>query len=469
LEEGEKKSNLLDELYMLSKYPRVAQLFQLYRSKDEKWHQLVREIIFYDRLDLRYMYNRVMRLMRRFGQPLDSYFAVNSATGTYLLPDRLSDLNRLSELYEEFFYRIYPSVAKHLNFETYSQERTSNVLHGRVNWPETIVRSVRSGTGQTPIQFTASLPQHMFEIPENLLLVLSILRMKQDASRLRGYPFVEPLTPEETSTLGSIGEGCLRLLNNSMLQEMVPSASRLLLAQPPDTQVTTLESQVANRIRDESGRLAPYSRLLDWSKRYRQMNLRSLSPNRTNFPIDRRENLDTMFELWILFEFLEHLSNEHGAQISPESNPGRFHVSLDGFDFTLHYEKYYDGWALHATPDFTIEMNENPVVIMDAKNWQESKDEAIYKMLGYLDNLDAGLGILFFPNGTALPEERIKRPAGLRNHLRQCFVSSVVPPKESKEAVEAKFFAFEQVTALVREYLALSTDYQTTARPEPAK
>ena len=33
---------------------------------------------------------------------------------------------------------------------------------------------------------------------------------------------------------------------------------------------------------------------------------------------------------------------------------------------------------------------------MDAKNWSDKKDEAIYKMLGYINNLDGNVGVLFF-------------------------------------------------------------------------
>ena len=93
---------------------------------------------------------------------------------------------------------------------------------------------------------------------------------------------------------------------------------------------------------------------------------------------------------------------------------------------------------------------------MDAKNWQESKDDAVYKMLGYLNNLDAGLGILFFPNATAVPERRTIRPAGLEKHLEQSFLSAVDPPKETDEAVRAKLSAFEEVTNLVTEYLSVT-------------
>ena len=191
VEAGEKKRDLLDELYVFNKYPALAQLFETSRSSDEKWAQLVREVLFFDKADLRYMYNRVMLLTRRFAQQRSSYFTVNRSTGSYLLPDRLSDLNRMSELYEEFFYQIYPRISRRLNFEVYNQVHQSNVLRGKVDWSETVLDSIRSGTERNPIQFTTVLPQSNFETPENLLLVFAILRLRNDAARIQSFPFKE--------------------------------------------------------------------------------------------------------------------------------------------------------------------------------------------------------------------------------------------------------------------------------------
>jgi len=458
LEEKEKKKDLLDDLYVFSKYPKLAQLFQLYRSPNEKWFQVVREVLFYEKEDLRYMYNRVMQLIRRFRQSVGSYFVVNSATGTYLLPDRLSDLNRLSGLFEEFFYEIYPQISGRLNFDVQSQEKISELLHGRVDWTKTILRSAKNASGYTPLRFATFLPLSLFRTPENLLLVFSILRMRQDAGKIHGFPFTERLIIEERTTLEKIFAGCTKLLNNSVLQELVPEASKYLQLEPSDPHIISLEAQVAAKVHDEGRRLAPYSRLLDWSVRYRQLNLRSLSPNRTNFPIDRRENLDTMFEVWVLFEFLDYLSNK-GAIVDAESYPERFTIKMDGLNFNVYYEKNYQGWAIRAKPDFTIEIDENRPIIMDAKNWQEDKVDAIYKMLGILNNLDAELGILFFPNGTALPNDRIIRPSGLRTHTNQCFMNCVVSPSDSEEGIRSKLAALAQGVSLIIEYLRHPATY----------
>ena len=66
-------------------------------------------------------------------------------------------------------------------------------------------------------------------------------------------------------------------------------------------------------------------------------------------------------------------------------------------------------WAANATLDFTIEKDGELKVIMDAKNWFEPKNEAIYKMLGYLNNLDVSTGVLFFPNDMFLEPKLLIR------------------------------------------------------------
>ena len=62
---------------------------------------------------------------------------------------------------------------------------------------------------------------------------------------------------------------------------------------------------------------------------------------------------------------------------------------------TIFYEKEYSCWAVRGQPDFSIERNGELKVIMDAKNWLRAKHEAIYKMLGYLNNLDGTIEIFF--------------------------------------------------------------------------
>jgi hypothetical protein len=67
------------------------------------------------------------------------------------------------------------------------------------------------------------------------------------------------------------------------------------------------------------------------------------------------------------------------------------------------------------------------LVIMDAKNWADRKDDAIYKMLGHLNNFDGSMGILIFPNNVLLSDNSIMKGDGLTNHSNQIVFNCVLP------------------------------------------
>ncbi|WP_148680798.1 hypothetical protein [Candidatus Nitrososphaera gargensis] len=211
------------------------------------------------------------------------------------------------------------------------------------------------------------------------------------------------------------------------------------------------------RIKEGVIRKRAYKQLFEWTIKYRELNLRTVSANKTNFPIDRLQNLDTMFEVWILFEFLDFLRNK-GAVIDSSSfrKDKGFSIVFDGIEFRLFYEKEggYLGWASNAFPDFTIEVNGHLKVVMDAKNWLQQKDEAVYKMLGYLDNLDCELGVLFFSNGKKLARSGIIKPTTpLKNHLNQCLINVVTPFSNLPDNIEVKQRSLESLFDQIIEYI----------------
>lgn len=449
LENNEKKEDMVDEVYIFNKYPHLSSLFEQYRIGNERWHQLVREVIFYTKDDLRYMYDRTMQLLRRFHKDVTAYFKVKTEIGTYTLPDRLSDLNRLFELYIEFFTVIYPNISRRLRFDVYSQELESEILRGRVLWSKTIRRCINQGGQTCPLTFTTLTQKYGFENPENILTILSVLKLKHDSLFLMRYDFKDPLTRDELAILSKIADGCDTILKTTLLKELIPLASKYVTVNLADSRILNLEAQSYTRLRGEQRETNPYLQLLQWIQKYRELNLRSVSINKTNFPIDRRQNLDTMFEVWVLFEFLDYLTTYEGAVVTIESFPRRFTISVDGVVLTLFYEKEYTGWAINARPDFSIERDSKLKVIMDAKNWLQPKLEAIYKMLGYLNNLDGTIGILFFPNDTSLSDRRICRGPNLKHHKNQLLFNCVVRPSGSPETIHQKQDAFKQVAQII--------------------
>jgi hypothetical protein len=448
VENKEKKEDISDEIYAFKKYPHLVSLFEQNRIGSEKWEQLVRELLFYTRDDLRYMYDRTMQLIRRYQTNTSMYFKLKTEGGTYTLPDRLSDLNRLFELYMEFFTTIYPNVNRKLSFDVYQREQDTGILQGRLLWSKTIKRCVRQGGQTYPTAFTVLTPECEFETPENIIVVLSILRLRQDSLFLLDYDFSDKLSKEEQIVLNKIADGCEHVLRTTLLGDIIPVAARYVALRMDDPQGLALETQSRTRLQGEH-ETNPHMLLLQWVKKYRELNLRSISINRTNFPVDRVENLDTMFEIWILLEFLDCLRTTEGAIVRAITFPKIFEVSVSGVHFRLYYEKTYGGWAAKALPDFSIEKDGELKVVMDAKNWLQSKVDAIYKMLGYLNNLDATIGILFFPNATALGEHRIHRGSDLKNHKNQVLFNCVAPPSGSKEHVLEKQNTLREAARLV--------------------
>ena len=170
--------------------------------------------------------------------------------------------------------------------------------------------------------------------------------------------------------------------------------------------------------------------LLRWRVMYRELYIRVTSTFATHFPLDHIENIDRMYEIWILFELLDFLRSK-GYTINIVEFPREFNVSKSGESFSLHYEKRYLGWSsVAALPDFTIEKDGKLAAVLDAKNWfLEDKKEAIYKMLGYMNNLNCPVGMLFFPNKKQLANNPIHYSiSGPGHYLDNCLFNCVLYP-----------------------------------------
>jgi len=450
VEKKEKKAEIANDVYIFQKYPDLKSLFQEYKLSGERWHQLVREVVFFDSESVRYMYERTMQLIRRIGKDTKMYFKLKTELGTYILPDRLSDFNRLLELYEVFFCDIFHGLARRINLDVLSEENKSQIVAGKIQWARTLNDPLNLGLLENPLIFTMTRPTTRFGVPENVLLILSILRMKYDSVFLLGYNFRDPLSPTEHGILGKIAEGCSRALRLTLLQELIPEAKKFVFLKLDDPRVLSMESRAESRIREHSPRNELFKALIEWRRMYRGLHLRIASTYTTTFPLDHIHNVDKMYELWILFEFLDFLRSQ-GSNITIKRFPREFIISTGQYEYTLFYEKRYEGWSsFGALPDFTIEVAGEIKAVMDAKNWLlEDKIGAIYKMLGYMNNLDAPLGILFFPSESKLKEEKVHYGEGLEHHKDQCLFNCVLYPSSSSKDYDDKITRFNELLSLI--------------------
>ena len=438
IEKKENKNDILNEVYIFQKYPYLKILFDQHKKNEkssERWHQLVRETLFADIQSIRYMYDRTIQLIRRIGKNPKLFFKIKTEIGTYTMPDRLSDLNRLMGLFEEFFCNILPGLIKKLSIEILSEEHKEVNIRGKIQWNKTINDRLNSGLIQTPWTFNVIRPTTRFDTPENILLLLSAMRMKYDASFLLMSRFTDPLTPFEINQLEKIAEGCNCCMNLPILKELIPETRKYLFLELDDARILSLELKVHSRTEEASPQNKLIRALIRWRRTYRELQLRVVSKQKTHFPLDHIENLDTMYELWILFEILNFFK-EKKFTINILKFPREFEIEKSSKKFTFYYEKWYKGWSsVGAHPDFTVEIEGKLIAVLDAKNWLiDDKKKAIYKMLGYINNLDVSTGILFFPTKSQLGDTRIHYgTAEMKYHKSQCLYNCVLFPSSTSE------------------------------------
>ena len=75
-----------------------------------------------------------------------------------------------------------------------------------------------------------------------------------------------------------------------------------------DRQLINLENKVTNRIKEGIIRQKGYNLLIDSIKKYKELNIRIIPLNHTKCPVNNVKSLDTMFEIWVLFELLDFLT-----------------------------------------------------------------------------------------------------------------------------------------------------------------
>jgi hypothetical protein len=430
---NENKHNILNDIYIFHKYPEIQQLFSNHRNPNEKWPQLVREIIIADSAHTNYMFNRTIQLINRIGKNPNNYFKIKTETGTYTLPDRLSNFNKLMQLFEKFFCEILPGLTKRLSIDAFAEEQKNPYIKGKIQWNKTISDQANCGCAVSPLLFSTANPIISFNTPENILLVLSILRMKNDATYLLMSKFPDPLTTSERNSLERIIEGCNRCLILPAFKELINEAIQYCFVELDNPKIISLETRVLNRTQDVSPQNTQIREHLEWRAKYRELYVRIASNLSTRFPLDHIENIDKIYEIWVLLEILDFL-NQRGFEITIVRFPDEFAVSRGSVNFRVHYEKTYHGWGhIGAKPDFTIEKEEKLVAVLDAKNWLlDNRKDAMYKMMGYLNNLDACIGILFFPTNAQLGDTQphYGNP-GLKYHKNQCLYNCVLSPSPS--------------------------------------
>ena len=416
-----------------------------YKTLKEKWPHLVRFALA-DPTEKKYLYQRLLRLVLKH-QSYNQYFQVKTEVGKYhKMPDRQADFNRLQIIFEEFF-DIYRSIISRIHFDYPLETKSSSLIHGKINWDKTI----RNSTTKFPLKFEVSHWEREFTTPGNILLCLAAIWLNRETERLSKTKFDEPLQQKEKIILDLVYEKTRQIIETFPHQQVLSMARKYSRFSSDDKRILDLEFKSEQRIREGTVRNKKYLDLLQWIKKFRELNIRLVSKNTTNFPLDTLQDLDTIYEAWLFYEMLDYF-DEHRLVSQKDLKNKKFTISFSGQKLVVYYEKYYSqnenqAWATDSNPDFTIEHNGKIIAVFDAKNYGKSsgnKGAAMHKMLGYMMNLTTDYGALFFPNfeDDEFTHTR-KLPNNVELHLK--LVHYKMTPQDSEEFIKEKKQVFDRI------------------------
>jgi len=424
----------------------------------KEWQQTIREIRFWEDQELDYMYEKIMALSRQILGKKVQYFTVETFSGKLTIPDRVQILNRLITLSNELLTKIYPSIMRLLNYKIDDEEIISSNIRGSVNWNKTIQHALKTSGGGL-VSFVSNLPTRSFQTPENMLLLLSIKLLNEDSKQIIDYQNKEYVSPEDKKIIWDVANRTKKILDEPFLSEIDKNFKKIKEIQNSPIEIKKILKYVEKNLQTQKTTQKEYYNLLKWTKNYIDFNVNRYQ-NLSNFTLENIKDIDTMFELWILFEFVTYLKKIYRANIKPITDVKKGETRLHGFEieinehkFNFMYDQEYKKIPLGAggfeseenkiKPDFTFEFGENCLcghkqsehhqkkgkinqcewkkgqndfdvrcrcdkfrkhipIVLDAKNWRnENRMEAVRVMTWYLTNLNkykTKTGLLLFSN-----------------------------------------------------------------------
>ena len=440
-------------------YGHLRDSYKEYKTKrSEKWGAILREIRLWKDLNLRYMYARIMQLAQDYKGNYE-YFEAVTDYGTYVVPDRATLLNKLLHLSREILFEIYPKIEQSLSYEPDTLRVDDSVIRGRIDWNTTLENTVRKSQ-KFPTSFVSLVPTQEFNTPENILLLVSLFWIKNNSLHLMRYYMPDELSKNELSKLNQIFTTADGILEHTILRLVQDNANHISEIGHGHGKVFELISHVTERIHLGVVNHSSYSQLLDWVKKYLSFNTERFARNLVNFRIERTRDVDTMYELWILFEIMRHLDSKFDMRYQPIIDAKNkfcgFDISINGKKFKLKYQQSYSGQVHERIePDYTMEKNDDEIpMILDAKNWMHEKTAAKDKMIVYLVEMSSknpAKGILFFPNNTHLPENKTMpyfERAVTVGSIRWGLITCVIRPSTNSDVQAQNKIVLDKISEL---------------------
>ncbi|MCE2507627.1 MAG: hypothetical protein J4F36_14400 [Nitrosopumilaceae archaeon] len=419
-------------------------------DRQSRWHQTLREIRFFEDQELDYMYQRVMSLSRQIiGN--NAYFTVKTYSGKGSIPDRVTLLNRLIEMSDELLSEIYPSILRLVNYKIDDIEIHSQAIRGTVNWNRTIQHALKV-SGGIPTTFVCTIPKKSLSTHENVLLYLAINWLQKDAIHLLNFQKIDYINTADKKKIWRIVNSSQRVLDSPLFNEIKNELQILNSFSKTTKKIKPILDLVERKIKKSQYQQNVYLNLINWIRNYIDFNVNRYQ-NLTNFTFENVKDFDTMFELWILFEYITFLKKEYHVSCFPliqNSKLDGFRIENNGNEFFIYYEKPYqvpigkqpglNNPKNYRKPDFTIEYGNQCIcghsrskhqesdgigekcdeiiknneicscdefcmpapIVLDAKNWRnQGRLEAVQKMGWYLmlmNKYKSKTAILFFSN-----------------------------------------------------------------------
>jgi len=395
--------------YFKAKFPDITEKFskEIAEISDHKtWSGYLREIRFWQKLGVPYMYKRTMQLSLRFTNKIDKLFKIESDIGSFTLPTRLDKFLKVALIAKEFVHEIFPNIENNINFKSEMLVENNHTIRGTIDWNSTILSSLQRGEDH-PTQFTCLINQDNFETPENILALICLLKLHDDLETLVVKTSEIEYAKKESRMILDLKMRVDFLISHTHMKNFITKYERYRYSNLHSKIITDYEIKTKENIQKGKIKQKAYSDLLEWLRKYRGYNMEGIEQRYSEFPIKHEHSLDTMYELWIYFEIVNYFKNQKDVKIlsSLKHTDGGFAgFELEILNKKLKFKFQYDklGWINEKSkPDFVIEIDGEVPMIMDPKNYSTTQaGDAFHKMLGYMVNLgkfNPSVGILFFP------------------------------------------------------------------------
>lgn len=340
----------------------------------EKWAPFVR-FIFLNEEEKRSLSSRTARLLLDNRKSIKGFYEITRESTTFELPDRLSDFLKLRLVSNEYF-EIYRKIMRRINFEYPPKEYSSKKVTGKINWHKTIQKSKTL----FPLDFQIKTWQRQFNTPENILLLLVAYWLRNDCVKILRENLQDPLQTDEREILLKIVESINQIITRFPFKEILNSMRKYAYEQKNSEKISNLLSIVKKRISDGSIRNTQYSHLYGWVSKYNELDFEGTVQNKKKFIIKNIEDVDALYEVFIFLEFFNYLKNKalnpKLQKQSTQSSKYKIVFEIDGKTVEFFHGKGYSlssncAWALDATPDYSVEYENQIVAVFDAKNYQK--------------------------------------------------------------------------------------------------